>query len=401
MSLFQQSPVRYPLQGIPHRWGANPLAGPAVAPALIACDAWDTYGAQASIAQGNFTPYQAHPNASVSNGTISIVALANPPWNPNGSGSYLHVVPGSNNVPNAGTGMYLNFGNPHRSLLCGFWFRPIGFTGSGGGPFIFRWNRPLGQDFGTDIETVSVNSSGNIVFGGAQYTATSTQAFTANTWYFVELYIQFGAGGSATIPGEMGINVNSTPWLAATNISTGAGYYAAPSITFDNEFSSSNMDFGPWYLLDPGTHGMQAALSSGGNMFFNTYLPSGNDSVQFTPSTGTNYSNVNSAPAGSAYNAGGTQGLQDTYSFTIPTLGNVVGASILTQVEKDAIGERIALPVWKSGSTVVTGSLGTGAALVNGTYAQMQDARLLSPFTGVAFTSAEISAMTAGVIVQA
>ncbi len=395
MSLFQQQPIYKPLQ-VPQGWGAVPRSGAAVAPTLIACDAWDTYGATASISTGAFGPYQAAPNGNLSNGQLSIVAINNPPWNPTGSGYYLHTVPGGVSIPNAGTGMYLNFGNPHQRLLVGFWFRAPG--GFAGGSFIIRWNRVGGQTFGTDVETLFVTAGGALQCAAG----TSTATLTSNTWQFIEFFTQLGTANSPTVPGAEDINVSGVNFFHATNVTpqNPVGQLAVPSFTLDNEFSSINLDFGPWYLIDPGTMGMGAALSSGGNMYFNTYLPSSNDAVQFTPSTGTNYSNVNSAPAGSAYNSANAQLTQDTYGYAIPTLGNIQGVAVMTQAEIDAPGDRIALPVWKSGNSVVTGSIGTGGALINGTYSTAIDARLTSPFTGAAFTTGEVSGLKAGIIVQ-
>ena len=67
MALFQQQTDWNVTRALPkHAWGANPLSGPAVGASLIACDAWDTYGAQAGLTTGSFTPYQANPNGNVS-----------------------------------------------------------------------------------------------------------------------------------------------------------------------------------------------------------------------------------------------------------------------------------------------------------------------------------------------
>jgi hypothetical protein len=365
---------------------------------LIAADAWDTYGTPSSISTGTFGIYQANPNGATL-GVLAINSIANPPWNPNFSGHYLHTVPGSVTIPNAGTGMYCNFGNPFRALLIGFWFRAASFSGgSSGGPFIFRWNVPSGQAFGADIATLTVDSSGHI---GCNAGFTSN-ALSINTWYFIECYTLFGTSGSPTIQGAQAINVNSTSWISASNISIGSSGvgYAVPSFNFDNEFSGSNFDFGPWYLLGD-VSGIGDALSTGGNLFFNTYLPTNNDVVQLTPNTGTNFSNVNSTPAGGNYNSSNVQGQQDTYGFSIPTLGTIKGVALSTSAEANPIaGNRVSLPVWKNGvGTVVTGSIGTGGGLST-IYSVAQDGRLVSPFTSLPFTAVELTTMKAGIVVQ-
>jgi hypothetical protein len=248
---------------------------------------------------------------------------------------------------------------------------------------------------------MTVNASGQLAVNG---TGSSTNALSTNTWYFIEYYNLFGTANTLN-SGAAAVQVNGVNWLNAPNATvTGGSAFAAPSFNFDNEFSGSNFDFGPWYLMDPGTAAMSSSLSLNGNMYFiTTKLPVANDVVQFTPNTGTNFSNVNSIPSGANYNSDNTVSQKDTYNMgNSYYLNNPVGVVISTKAEVDAAtGPRVSLPVWKNAAgTAVTGSIGTGAALVNGTYNVAQDGRLVSPFTGLPFTPAELAGLKAGIVVQ-
>lgn len=356
---------------------------------LIYADAWDTYGAGA-LASGAGTPPLLVLNSGASSFTVA--SIANPPWRPTGTGYYVVAAPGTTSIPNAGPGLYIPLGNPRSFLLHSFWFRYTGAALSGGTSFFWRANGPIGagsQVYGTDYWTLLLDNSGHILFNSDAGTA-SSNALSANTWYLITVCVLH------TSAAKVNVNDSNTGWVTGVTATK-----SVVSVNFDNEFSGTTFHFGPHYILG-GVASIADALSSGGNLYLDTFFPTGDNAAAWTRSTGSNsYANVSSVPAGAAYNKSATVNQQDIYLLSPKSYTTVGGVSIITQMERDAIGDRVALPTWKNGAgTIVVGRIGTGGGLVNGTYAATQDGRIISPFTGVAFTNGEIAAMKAGVVVQ-
>jgi hypothetical protein len=368
-------------------------------------DAWDTYGTVAfsgtprveSIGPYNVVVCGSGGGCS---SNLGIMAITAPPWNPNGSGHFLQIASGgTTNVPNAGPGVYFQPRNPQTGWLIDFWFKYEGtITNAGGGPFVFRLNTASGQSFGGDNIADAINSDGTYNLSGS---GTTTNAFSSNTWYLLERCVQYG---TTNVTGSTSLYVSASPYTSFTNWKTvtatsigSSGNWGANNFTFDNEFGTGTFDFGPWAVTDIGTTACPATSSSpfnsAGVMYAKTYLPTANSTpLQFTASTGSNYSNVNSNPAGANYNSNATVGNQDIYTFGVPGTQTGIALAVLgINVEQDNLGERLALPTWKSNSgTVTAGTLQnvpftsavTSSVLVNGTYNFYLDGETTSIFGG-------------------
>ena len=119
---------------------------------------------------------------------------------------------------------------------------------------------------------------------------------------------------------------------------------------------------------------------------------------QFTPSTGSNYQNVDDAtPDGdTTYNSDGTVGHIDTYAFSdISQTGTIKAIQHLVYASKDDAGARSIAPVQRSGSTDYVGT----TAVLASHYAYVREVVELNPATSAAFTIAEVNAAEFGVTV--
>ena len=350
-----------------------------------------------SVAQGSFPPYNVQLNGNVSNGTVTLTAISSPLWNPNnvGAGSvYFRTTSSGITAGNTGLGIYFQPGNPISGWLLGFWFRNE--TNNGGG-FFLRFNDSDGGIYGGDEIALEMDGANHITIDSATgFTSAST---IDQNWHFMEVCIQPSASPST---GSVAVNVDNVNYITQTNINVVAGSTpnrgAFPSFNFDNELLSGTpavFDFGPWYIKDIGTSACPATSPFSGKMYSAAFLPTANKAPNnFTPSTGTNFSNVNSAPAGANYNSSATVGNQDCYNFSqfnTATTG-IVFAEVGTSTEKDAGGARLTLPLFNNGSgTIGGGNIVNLGTLTNGTYGYMFDGLVNSPFTSSAWTGAELA----------
>jgi hypothetical protein len=109
-------------------------------------------------------------------------------------------------------------------------------------------------------------------------------------------------------------------------------------------------------------------------------LPTGNETVQWTPSTGTNWQNVDDATPGgdTDYNSSNTSGQQDTFVTSWPTVGNTIHA-VKSSVcaRKDDAGTQNIQHILKIGST----SYASGNKLLGSTYIRTTETWLTNPAT--------------------
>lgn len=362
-------------------------------------DNWDPWGA-VSFVEGQNGPYQVHLSSSA----IADVAITAPPWNTNGNGHYLDIPNGSTTIPNAGPGAYFTPGNPQAGWLFKFWFKAVTLpVGGSAKDYFLRLNDSGGQTYGNDTVADYINPSGQFVL----VSGTTTNTLTANTWYAAVYCYQYGSGSN----GSEALYINGVSWLSNTGLGAPAtGKFSAANFNFDNEsFNASpggEFQFGPWLLYNINNDSCTTAITNVGtaNLFSQTLYPISNNAVAWTPSAGTNWSNVNCAGGCAGYNSTATQGLQDIYNLATGTIPNsVVAAIMVAQAKTDALGDRVVLPTWKNGSgTVLTGSLqnslnpnATAAAqtsvMANGTYYTYMDAESVSVFTSSAWVASELA----------
>ncbi len=120
-------------------------------------------------------------------------------------------------------------------------------------------------------------------------------------------------------------------------------------------------------------------------------------STQFTPSTGTNYQNVDEVNTNDDgdYNSTNTVGQRDLFAFQdmVSTFsGTIFNVTHTSRTRKDDAGPRTAAQVTKIGGTTTVQT----AYALNTAYINRATPFDLSPATGVALTKAEIDGMEAG-----
>ena len=123
-------------------------------------------------------------------------------------------------------------------------------------------------------------------------------------------------------------------------------------------------------------------------------FPASNGTVQFTPSTGSNYQNVShQPPVGDAgYNYSATTGQSDLFNTTAGASGTAVKAAMLTRNSRvDAAGTHTAKSLLKSGTTTFSGATTSENSGYTSWFDPMDnDPNTSSPFTISAVNSAEI-----------
>lgn len=381
---------------------------------LLAAGGWNGYGAQNPINGGTgdfFGPYQINfPNC------FAIDAIAAPPWDPNAveTDFYLASTNASTcaggGAPNPSQGVYFRENAPHRGHDIVFWFRLHGNITVN--TFILRLNDSThGTNSGVyrgaiDYTAPFLDTSNKLNSNLPSDTGTSA-ALTLNAWNQIEYCYIAGINGSGTIPPDSKFWLNGTQFLTfgadTTSISGGGDTF-----TLDYELGAGGQgDFGPWMDFDPGTSCPGTAFPT---FYYTAFQPDSNNSVQFSVNTAANnYQAVNGAIGANGYVFSATEGQQDVYNIGAFNfgLGTILGVTNRINVESDAPGDRVILPVYNNGSTTSVGlvsngiSLGGGAVgiapypytLVNGTYFSITDTRGTSIFTGSAWTASELHAI--------
>jgi hypothetical protein len=276
-----------------------------------------------------------------------------------------------------------------RTRIVGFAFKPGGaayfclnFWDSGTVQASFRMNSSTMQ--------AMVTRGGNQNDGAATL-ATSTQAFVAGTWYWVEVKMTVGTTDGAAI-----IRVNDVNWLnlSAVNTQTTANNtHNGISFTAANP---TGMVLDDVYILN--TSGSVNNDFLGESRVF-TQLPAGDSGIhaQWTPSTGTaHYASVdeNNPNDDTDYNFASIMANTDAYTFpAISSPGVVAGVQTVFTVRKDDAGTRLVGEVCRSGGT--TYDFGVSYA-VNASYLMPRFLRETDPATGTAWTLAGVNAAQFG-----
>lgn len=309
---------------------------------------------------GNAVAYPRPFGAITPGGTYSeysLNSIATPPWNPNGSGTYMRITGSGSPSPNPGVGFYDCVPGMYGALIVGGWVRWISGTF-----FMFRMNDShSGQTFGTDCAAISIQGtspSGQLLFDmDAQ---TSPASIVANTWYYYEWFNQQGT--TSGIPqGAYSFKFYDSSgtllWTVANaNFNNNQVGYNIDSITLDCELGGSTplVDFGPYVIIDPQTNGI--AAMRGPLSFTTVQATTDSTPLQFTPSSAGTHAPLVSVPLpNSAYVQDATVSDADTYSFGNVTSGTGVATyQAYAQSEALAVGARNA-QAQTSGDFVMTG----------------------------------------------
>jgi hypothetical protein len=227
--------------------------------------------------------------------------------------------------------------------------------------------------------------------------ATSTNALTAATWYYVEIKVTIADSGTY----EVRVNGTSTGWIpSATGDTRNAGNASANVIRLGATTGVAiNADIGDLYVLD-GTDGTAAQGAANndflGDVAVTALRPTGaGSSTQFTPSAGANWECMDdtSADGDTTYVESSTAGHVDLYA-----MGNLTASApakfiqVVHQWRKTDAGTRTARPVVKSGSSTANGS----TISLSDSFTMDHQIIGKDPATGAVWTNTAINAIEAG-----
>lgn len=239
---------------------------------------------------------------------------------------------------------------------------------------------------------LTVTSTGDGTFKVYRGTAAGTLlgtysgAIPGTTWSYIEV--------SATINDTSGNVVVRQDGVEVINF-TGDTKNAGTNTTIDKfVIMASDATYryiDDLYVLD-GLGSVNNAFL--GDVRIQTLLPSGaGSSTQWTPSTGSNYDNVNDVPySSSTYNGDVVSGHRDTYAMSDVSTGSILAVQETLLALKDSAGATDCKAALKSG-----GSLYYGSALsITTTLAVYQNVREVDPATSAAWSTADLNAVEFG-----
>lgn len=214
--------------------------------------------------------------------------------------------------------------------------------------------------------------------------ATSVNALSTKTWYYIECKVTIGDAGVGNY--EVRVNGTSTGWLPSTAADTrNGGNATANVIAFNTLHASANLTnsvFDDIYIAD-GQAGINDFL---GDVKVTTLLPtSDGNATTFTPSTGSdNYAMVDEANLDSdtTYNASSTADQIDTFGLTDSTATSILGVQEFIVARKDDAGARTIATVCRSNGTDNVGATESPGT----TYVVYRTIREVDPNTSAAWT---------------
>jgi hypothetical protein len=207
-------------------------------------------------------------------------------------------------------------------------------------------------------------------------------------------YLEIGTFCDPSV-GWIIIRVNGQQVFSYNGNTKGGG--ASTVIVNELLFSSSAFAIDDFYMCnsiaDPGTYPCNTFL---GDVRVFTAFPTGNDAVQWTPLTGTNWGEVSEVQMDSdtSYNSTSIVGNQDTFVFSVlsGTINRIICVGITGSYRKDNAGVCTTEHVLKSGASV-----GTGASYAPSTgYGYWTDLFKHDPNGSVDWTLTAVNALRAG-----
>jgi hypothetical protein len=235
---------------------------------------------------------------------------------------------------------------------------------------------------------------------------------SANAYYLLRLY------RGSTLVATSSFGIPPTTWTSVSikyvcNTTTGQCSILLNGVSAVN--FNGNTQNGPsaqvhgfrWDHLAGGTPDMRydnLVIASGSTSdpplpecrIFGAVMPTSNFAVSFTPSAGTNWSNVNEIPHNSdtSYNFSNTVGAKDVFVCSPPTVtGVVLAVKVGYKARKDDAGQRYVKAVIRPGSTDYDGSQ---AVQPYSTYFSWGEIWQINPDTSVAWTPGDLTNLKFG-----
>lgn len=271
------------------------------------------------------------------------------------------------------------------SFVCGFAFKKLtsgGLTAAGIDIVQFR-------DGSNKQLEIRVNDSWKLVLTrNGTALATSSLSLLVNTWHYIEIKATIADSGGSAI-----VKVDGVEFINFTGDTKNTANAYITNILLTCGSNGNAVQFDDLYLCD-----QSGSLNNDllGDCRIITIRPNGAGAVtEWTPSSGSNYQNVDDAVPNddTDYNATGTLNATDTFAFEdIVGSGTVRAAALNLVARKDDAATRKIAGVARVGGTNYVGS---DIALAS-SYAFYQDVRETNPATGNPWTLGEINAAEFG-----
>jgi hypothetical protein len=237
-------------------------------------------------------------------------------------------------------------------------------------------------------------------WGGTTLATSASAAVPNNAWCYIEVKVvlhdttgsvevRMDGAAAVSVSGADTRNGGTLATMSSVMIGSQANFAASPTLFWDDFYICDTTD---------GTATQGAPLDDFlGDVRVRTLLPSGaGASTQLTPSTGSNYDNVNDAPpVTTTYNFSSTSGHRDTYGLpnpSIPGTDTVVAVAAYMLAQRDNTSAISMKQAVKSGATVAYGS----TRALTTTRTPYLDVLAEDPNTSAAWTSSAVDAMEIG-----
>lgn len=276
-------------------------------------------------------------------------------------------------------------------IILGFWGK---FTQmpNGNATKNLVWALNGGETESAKLLTCNDDGRVNLCKWGASVVAgTSTDVWADGTWHWYDIYIKFAGGTS----GEAHLWVDGYEQVNVTGVNMiTSGTPAISVLAFDGAGLQPNqVDDVVWY--NDVSSGLKLSDYPLTPMRIDTQRPSANVSVQFTPSAGTNWSNVNKSTfTATPYNSDAVSTERDLFEYTNMTITPLTIKTVVltTVMQNSGTGAISANPVCISNAVT---SVGTTVNLT-APYVNYQQEYQKNPDGTVAWVKATIDAAQFG-----
>jgi len=247
-------------------------------------------------------------------------------------------------------------------------------------------------DGGTSQVELAMDASGHLLFTRAGATlATSTNVFSAATWYHIECKATIHNSAGAY---EVRVNGSATGWIPAASgadtTSTANAY--ANEVWLGGISTNIPVRFDDAYVLD--TSGAVAADFIGPQKIYTAYPSGAGNSAQWAGNYASNFANVNETlgDGDATFNQDATAGHIDLFAVDDVPAGTIAAVQHVLLARQDAGAQRTIRPKTRISSTNYSGTTVNTA----GSYLYVLEPASVSPATSVAWTDSELAAAEFG-----
>lgn len=283
-------------------------------------------------------------------------------------------------------------------IIFGFAYRPPKYRGANQNDWIEFWEYTDQSGDTLQVEFEVQDTSFIVRRGNSGRIAEQVGAFNQNIWNHIEIRIVFD-----DTAGELDVKVNGDLLVSKTGLDTNNGgndkcdvirIHGVETQSSDDEDLLGLID--DLYVLD--TTGAVTNGSIAPNLVVEALLPtSDGDTIQWTPSSGDNYTNVDDEEPNTAdYNSSSTLGQIDLFNMQSLTHvgGTIYGVEVRNVFIADAPGLVSIKPKIKENVTVGTGD--ATHTVESQSYTDATHVFTINPDTSAAWTVTEVNNMQCG-----